>query len=92
MAASTKIYSVFCPSLAEDSTNKSKLYSDCTVLPCSVDTTLWSSKSSLFPIKNIFISGEEFDFNSFNHRSTPSKLGWLYYIILYNKNILITLL
>ena len=45
--------------LADVSVKKSKLFSSLNFIPCSLVTKRDSSKSDLFPIKNIFKSGEE---------------------------------
>ena len=41
--------------------------------PVLNDIFLLSSKSALFPIKNIFVSGFDWDFISFNHVSRLLK-------------------
>ena len=67
------------PVLADDSIKYSIPYSSFNFSASSFCIALDSSKSVLFPIKNIFVSGDEFCLKSFIHKSILSKLVLLFY-------------
>ena len=83
----TNIFWTFKPVLADASVKYSMPYSSLYFSPSSFFIILDSSKSALFPIKNIFVSGDEFCLKSFIHESIFLKLFSLFYKYLYLYNI-----
>jgi len=78
LAALTNISWTLKPVLADDSIKYSIPYSSLNFSASSFCITLDSSKSALFPIKNIFVSGDELCLKSFIHNSILSKLALLF--------------
>ena len=86
----TNIFWALYPVFAEVSKNKSILCSLANSSAIALSMTLLSSKSTLFPIKNIFKYGWVWDFISSNHDSKLSKDSWLSiaYTIIANEEFL----
>ena len=89
MPACTKTSLVLNPVLADTSINKSNSKSLANFKACSRVTNLDSCKWTLFPIKNILISGVALALKSFSHKSKSSKLLELLIYNLRNKKYLL---